>query len=72
MECYVMYLCEHFGPHVAFANVHVILWNLKGTNMQHSGNNIIWVKNFQTELVAEIYSKSPVRAIGKVLLIKYR
>ena len=29
---------------------------------------VIWVKICQTELVAENYSKSPVRAIGKVLL----
>ena len=33
---------------------------------------VIWVKNVQTELVDEIYSKSLVRAIGKVLLIKDR
>ena len=30
----------------------------------------IWVTNFQTEFMAEIYSESPVRAIGKVLLMK--
>ena len=35
--------------------------------MQHSG---LWVKTFQTELMVEIYSKSLVRAIGKVLLMK--
>ena len=28
---------------------------------------VIWVKHFQTELMVEIYSKSLVRAIGKVL-----
>ena len=32
---------------------------------------VIWVIFFQTELVAENYSKSPVRAIGKVLLMKF-
>ena len=33
---------------------------------------VIWVNRFQTELMAEkIYSKSLVRAIGKVLLIKF-
>ena len=31
---------------------------------------VIWVKKIQAELMAEIYSKSVVRAIGKVLLIK--
>ena len=31
---------------------------------------VIWVKNFQTELVMEIYFKSLVRAIGEVLLMK--
>ena len=31
---------------------------------------VIWVKNFQNELMIEIYSKSLVRAIFKVLLIK--
>ena len=31
---------------------------------------ITWVKNSETELMAEIYSKSQIRAIGKVLLIK--
>ena len=41
---------------------------LKGTNSQRSGN--IWVNNLQTEFMAEICSKSPVRAIGIVLLIK--
>ena len=32
---------------------------------------VIWVNIFQTELVAEIYSMSLVRAIGKVLLMKF-
>ena len=32
---------------------------------------VIWFKVFQTELMVEIYSKSLVRAIGKVLLIKF-
>ena len=31
---------------------------------------VIWVKNLQTELMVEIYSKSLVRAIGKVFLMK--
>ena len=31
---------------------------------------VIWVTFFQTELMVEICSKSVVRAIGKVLLIK--
>ena len=31
---------------------------------------VIWVQNVQTELMVEIYSKSLVRAIGKVLLMK--
>ena len=31
----------------------------------------IWVNIFQTELMVEIYSKGPVRAIGKVLLMKF-
>ena len=31
----------------------------------------IWVKDIQTELMVEIYSMSLVRAIGKVLLIKF-
>ena len=32
---------------------------------------VIWVKFFQTELMVESYSKSLVRAIGKVLLVKF-
>ena len=32
---------------------------------------VIWVKNFQTELMVEIYFKSLVRAIGKVLIMKF-
>ena len=32
---------------------------------------VIWVKKCQTELMAEIYSKGPVRAIGKVLVMKF-
>ena len=28
---------------------------------------VLWVNNMQTELMVEIYSKSLVRAIGKVL-----
>ena len=32
---------------------------------------VIWVTNFQTELMVEIYSKSLVRAIGKVLLMTF-
>ena len=37
--------------------------------MQNSGH--IWVIFFQTELMAEIYSKSLARAMGKVLLMKF-
>ena len=40
----------------------------KGTNMQHSGN--MGNKYFQTEFMAEIFFMSPVRAFGKVLLMK--
>ena len=32
---------------------------------------VIWVIFFQTELMVEIYPKSLVRAIGKVLLIEF-
>ena len=32
---------------------------------------VLWVIFFQTELMVEIYSKSLVRAIGKVLLTKF-
>ena len=35
------------------------------------GTVVIWVKICQSELMAEIYSKSLIRAIGKVLLIKF-
>ena len=34
------------------------------------GKVVIWVKICQTELMAESYSNSPVRANGKVFLIK--
>ena len=40
---------------------------LKGTNTHHNGH---MVKIFQTKVMVEIYSKSLVRAIGKVLLMK--
>ena len=33
---------------------------------------VLWVNNMQTELMVEIYSKSLVRAIGKVFLMKLR
>ena len=32
---------------------------------------VMWVKDFHTELVVEIYSKSLFRAMGKVLLMKF-
>ena len=32
---------------------------------------VIQVKHFLNELMVEIYSKSPVRATGKVLLVKF-
>ena len=32
---------------------------------------VIWVKKIQTEIMVEVYSKSVVRAIGKVLLMKF-
>ena len=32
---------------------------------------VIWVKRTQTELMVEIYFKSLVMAIGKVLLIQF-
>ena len=41
---------------------------LKGTTTQHSGH---MGQVFQTELMVEIYSKSRVRAIGKVLLLTF-
>ena len=41
--------------------------NLKGHNTQHSGHK---GQKFQNELMVEIYSKSPVRAIGQVSLMK--
>ena len=41
---------------------------LKGHNKQHSGHI---GQHFQTELMVEIYSQSLVRAIGKVLLMKF-
>ena len=44
-----------------------VVHTLKGTNTQHSGH---MVKNSQTELMVEIYSKSLDRAIGKVILMK--
>ena len=44
----------------------MLLLILKGTNTQHSGH---MGQNFQIELMAKIYSMSPVRAIGKVLLM---
>ena len=40
----------------------------KGHNTQHSGHT---GHNFSNELMVEIYSMSLVRAIGKVLLIKF-
>ena len=40
---------------------------LEGTNTHHY-KVVIWVKNYQNELMVEVYSKSPVRAIGKVLI----
>ena len=39
--------------------------------MQHRLIVDIWVKNFQTELMVEIYCKFLVRAIGKVLLVTF-
>ena len=42
-------------------------FTLKWPNRQHSGQ---WVNIFQTELMVEIYSKTLVKAIGKVLLVK--
>ena len=32
---------------------------------------VIWVQIFQTEFLVEIYSKSLVRAVGKVLLMTF-
>ena len=34
---------------------------------------VVWVKDFQIEMMVQvgIFSKSPVRAIGKVLLMKF-
>ena len=43
--------------------------DLKGHNTQHVV--VIWVKDFLNELMVEIYSKNLVRAIGKVLLMKF-
>ena len=42
-------------------------YSLKGTNTQHSGHMGLF---FQTELMVEICSKSLVRAMDEVLLIK--
>ena len=41
---------------------------LNGTNTHQNGH--LRVKDFQTELMVEIYSKGQVKAIGKVFLMK--
>ena len=41
---------------------------LKGTNTHHNGHT---GKKIKTEIMVEIYSNSLVRAIGKVLLMKF-
>ena len=33
---------------------------------------VTWVNIFQTELMVEIHFESPVRAVGEVLLMKFR
>ena len=53
-----------------YDNIKLKIYLLKGTNMQCSG----WMgrnKNCQTESMVEIRSKCLVRAIGKVLLMKF-
>ena len=44
----------------------VMLGNIKVTHIIV----VIWVKRFETEIMVEIFSKSLVRTIGKVLLMK--
>ena len=44
-------------------------FSLKGTNTQHCGH---MGQFFQTEVMVEIYFKSLVGAIGKVLLMKFK
>ena len=58
----------HQTNHIHITGAYQQLISLKGT---HSVV-VIWVKNLQTEIMARIYSKSPVRAISKVLLVKFR
>ena len=41
---------------------------LKGHNMQHSGHK---GQDVSKLIMIEIYSKSPVRALGKVLLVTF-
>ena len=42
--------------------------------LSHSTGHIvgIWVKFVQTELMVEIYDKNLVRAIGQIILMKFR
>ena len=45
-----------------------MVYTLKGHNTQHM---VIWIKNVQNELMFEIFSKTLVESIGKVLRMKF-
>ena len=59
--------CLVRGNSSAKRNVHNCNAYLKGHNTQHSGHTVF----FQNKLMVEIYPKCLLRAIGKVLLMKF-
>ena len=50
-------------------NFHNFMAKTSSSHVKTTSNH--FVPPLQTELMAEIYSKSPVRAIGKALLMKF-
>ena len=54
-----------------FIKCHQSLEDRAYTKREPTRSMTIWVNIFQAEFIAEIYSESPARAIGKVLLLKF-
>ena len=65
---YIIIAIMHIHLMIQYKYVSVTV--LKGHNTQHSGHTSI-KQIFQNEIMVEIYSKRPVRAIGKVLVMKF-
>ena len=67
-------LCDHFARFCVTVMIQTVKCNHRLALVKKEQTRsvvIIWVKQILTELMAEIYSKSPIKTVSKVLLMRF-